>query len=148
MDMGDLPAWVALGLSAAALAVSYAYGKRSADAADESAAAAVASLALQRAEAEERRRAAEPKVDLVLEHIQGTRYRVRNRGAATAPVVQFLDQGRPYLFDWPRDGVTIAADDSHPLTMAGAGSQRMPVRLLVTWEGQDEPVPLQIPPRR
>ncbi|MFT2014621.1 hypothetical protein ACMA1D_02050 [Streptomyces sp. 796.1] len=82
-----------------------------------------------------------------MEHVRGSNFRVLNRGAATAAGVVFLDEGRPALFGWPDEPVTLAGGSSHLLSMQGAGGKRMPVQLLVTWEGQEEPVPLQVPPR-
>ncbi|QLH20718.1 hypothetical protein [Streptomyces sp. Rer75] len=162
MDMGDVPAWVALFFSVVGVAVSYVLGKRSADAAkdsareaqrssdaaERSAVAAEDSLALQREEAEERRRAAAPKVRLVVEHVKGDRYRVRNAGDAVAQNVRFLGRDLPYAFTWPSSGVTIPPDDSHGLRMPGASGKPIPVKLLAQWDGQPKAVPLSVPPRR
>lgn len=105
----------AMALAGVALVVSIKArgdGKRSADASERSADASVrsaeateATLAEQVSDREERRRAAEaasrPVVDLRIIRVDEYRYRLQNRGEATARHIAFDTQGRPPLFQVP-----------------------------------------------
>lgn len=124
-------------------------GRRSADSAATSAQAAVDSLALQRELAEEQRAAAAPYVRLVIDHVSGIRYCLRNAGTGAAGDVHIINCGDwPYRFDWQHDGVTLAKDESRDLRMAGASGKPIPSQLWVTWDGQDELVPVPVPVAR
>ncbi|MFG2826077.1 hypothetical protein ACGFWI_01120 [Streptomyces sp. NPDC048434] len=145
MDWGDAPAWVAVVGSGFAIRIAWqARGdsRRSAD-------AAVDSLALQRELAEEQRAAAAPYVRLVIDHISGSRYRLRNAGTGVAEDVHIINCGDwPYRFDWHHDGVALTAEESRELRMSGASGMPVPAQLWVTWDGQDERVPVPIPAAR
>lgn len=152
MNWGDVAAWVAILASAVAIVISVKArgdGKRSADSAAESVQVARDSLALQQELAEEQRAAAAPYVRLVIDHVRGTRYQLRNAGTAMAEDVHIIDQGDwPYLFDWQHDGVMLAKEEGRELRMSGASGKPIPPQLWVTWDGQDELVPVPVPAAR
>lgn len=126
---------MACALSAGAFIVSLKArgdGKESARAAVRSADAAEAALAEQRLAAEERRaadaEAARPQPELVVEYSRGSMYRLCNHG--TGPAL----------------GVTVLEQDLPPV-MTGTLGGPVPPQIYVTWDGQDSPVPLRVPPR-
>lgn len=158
MDWGDVPAWVAISASGGAIWISLKArgdGKRSADASERSADSAAESvrvardsLALQQELADEGRAARVPAVRLVVEHVRGSRYRLRNAGDAVAEDVHILSPGdRPYVFEWTHDGTMLAPDESRELRMAAGSGRPIPHQLSVMWGGQ-EPVPVAVPPTR
>lgn len=88
-------------------------------------------------------------MQLVLDHVSGGRYRLRNAGTGVAEDVHIINCGDwPYRFDWQHDGVTLAKDESRDLRMAGASGKPIPSQLWVTWDGQDELVPVPVPVAR
>ncbi|MFE0628231.1 hypothetical protein ACFW3D_14825 [Streptomyces sp. NPDC058864] len=121
---------------------------RAADAAERSAAADEAALAEQRRLAEEQRAAAEeaarPRVDLVLEHVNRKRFRVRNCGTAVAEGV-VLEQVRN-LVGYGGEPATLDAGQSFSFLLTSAMGMPMPDSLQVRWTGQEEPVSLPVPP--
>ncbi|MFF4285989.1 hypothetical protein ACFY0R_11775 [Streptomyces sp. NPDC001633] len=149
MDWGDVPAWVAIAASIGAIVVSVQArgdGKQAANSAAESVQVARESLALQQELAEEQRAAAAPYVRLVIDHVSGSRYRLRNAGTMVAQDVHIINCGDwPYLFNWQHDGVVLAAEESRELRMSGASGKPIPSQLWVTWDGQDELVPVPVP---
>ncbi|HZF92052.1 hypothetical protein [Streptomyces sp.] len=150
MDFGDIPAWLALAFSAGALWVSIktsSDGKKSADASARSAAAAEAALALQRQEAEERRaaeeEAARPRVDLRVEWVRKSKYRIVNHGDAVASNITCLNvPGISRALDEP---FTLERHGAHEFIMSGSMQEPMPAFLRVVWDGQEEPVNLLMP---
>ncbi|MFG3018829.1 hypothetical protein ACGFZQ_09795 [Streptomyces sp. NPDC048254] len=173
MEMGDLSGWAALTVSVISVAISYQLGvrsakaseqsaeasrtsareaRRSSDAAERSATAAEGSLALQRQEAEERQRAAEPQVELRVERVGGgSRLRLRNVGGAVAMRVTIHDapgistQDREFNFRTGVSNVELAPGEAREFLVYRTGSARMPTHLWVTWQGQDERVALAVP---
>ncbi|MEU9631568.1 hypothetical protein AB0D89_32900 [Streptomyces luteogriseus] len=137
MEWGDAPGWGALLFSAAALWVSLKAqkdGKRAADVAE-------ATLARQIAAEEE---AARPRVDLRLEHEVKDAYRLRNDGAAPARNVVFKDQELPYIFGLKgNEEVSLEQGEAVAFLMAGS----IPPQLFAQWDGQEEWVPVRVPPK-
>ncbi|NYV74218.1 hypothetical protein HW445_07835 [Streptomyces sp. UH6] len=122
-------------------------GKRSADAADRSATAAEQTLADQRREAAERRaaeeEAARPKAQLFISFVGGHRYRIRNRGDATA--VDVTNTNPCGAVDaWP-ENLNLRPGEAHDFMIAGDMENLAPAQIAVTWEGQAEPVILPVP---
>ncbi|TPQ18640.1 hypothetical protein [Streptomyces sporangiiformans] len=173
MEIGDLPGWAALAVSIVSVIISYRLGvrsaraseqsaqasqvsareaRRSSDAAERSASAAEGSLALQRQEAEERQRAAEPQVELRVERTGGgSRLRLRNVGGAVATRVTIHDapgistQDRAFNFRAGISNVELAPGEAREFLIYRTGSPRMPTHLWVTWQGQEERVALAVP---
>ncbi|MFJ2477099.1 hypothetical protein ACIOWI_29695 [Streptomyces sp. NPDC087659] len=165
MDMGDAPGWVALAFAAAALYVSWKArrdGRRSADASERSAKAAEdsvaesrrsadaaeAALADQRHEAERRRlaeeEAARPRAHLVLGHVTKDLFRLQNDGTGAALGIRFDDTDLPYVFKLRGTGdVSLNAGEAIDFLMAGD----LPPQVFARWDGQDEWVPLRVPPK-
>ncbi|MFF5448758.1 hypothetical protein [Streptomyces sp. NPDC012888] len=164
--MGEAPGWVGAVLGLAALLVSLRslrYGRRSADAArdavvearrsgvaaERSAAAAEGALADRRNEVAERRAAEEearrPRARLRIEHRTKAVWELVNHGDADAGNVRCLDASGARE-EWP-EGLTIPAGHAHQFMMVGCMSAPVPSVLRVVWDGQEEPVPLRVPPR-
>ncbi len=167
MNWGDAPAWAAITVSLAAIVVSLKArgdGRRSADAAEQSvqesrrsgdaaersAAAAEEALADQRREAAERRAVEEevnrPRAKLAIEHATKARWQLINRGTATAEDVRCLEEVPAMVRPWP-DGLSLAPGELHDFMMAGSMQRAIPSVIRFLWDGQDEPVPLRVPPR-
>ncbi|MFD8075841.1 hypothetical protein ACFV3E_24690 [Streptomyces sp. NPDC059718] len=140
MDWGDIPAWAAFVLAAVATVISVkarSDGKRAADAAE-------GALALQRAEAEERREAARPRAEFTLERRSVNAFTLRNVGSATAEGVSVLADGLPPIVrEVPRQ-VSLQPGVGHDFTMAGSSDGRVPTHIRVVWDGQEEPVALPV----
>ncbi|MFI6280494.1 hypothetical protein [Streptomyces sp. NPDC050988] len=175
MEIGDVPGWAALVVSIVSVAISYRLGvrsahaseksadasrvsareaRRSSDAAERSASAAEGSLVLQRQEAEERQRAAEPRVELRVEHAGGTsRLRLRNVGGAVARGVKIHDtpgvstQDREFNFRTGVSNVELVPGAARVFLIYRIGATRMPTHLWVTWEGQEERIAIAVPAR-
>lgn len=144
MEWGDVAAWAALALSGGALWVSIKArgdGRRSAD-------IAAAALALQREEATDRREAeqeaARPRVDLRIQHARGTRYRVTNHGTATAADVRCAEP--PENSRGLEGAFSLEPGGGYDFNVLAADGVPVPTSLMVTWDGQDEPVRLPMPP--
>ncbi|KJY18390.1 hypothetical protein VR43_25205 [Streptomyces sp. NRRL S-104] len=124
--------------------------RRSADGAVRSAAAAEDALMLQREEASARRAAEEearrPRVELVLLFHQGSTWHLVNQGSAPARNVRLLTT---FEFRPPEMAPNLILDPGavQPLRMQSALGASMPTVLEFTWEGQDEPVRLRVPPK-
>ncbi|MFG2933666.1 hypothetical protein [Streptomyces achromogenes] len=154
MELGDIPARVACAFSAAALVISMKArgdGRKSAEAAVRSADAAEAALTEQRREAEERRQAeieaARPRPDLVVEHTGEHRYRLCNYGTGPASKVTVLEQDLPpFVRELPVD-IDLAPGEAHEFFMRATMGGPVPPQIYVTWDGQESPVPLRVPPR-
>ncbi|MER5831229.1 hypothetical protein ABT116_10410 [Streptomyces sp. NPDC002130] len=154
MDWGDTPAWVACALSAGAFIVSLKArgdGKESARAAVRSANAAEAALAEQRLAAEEQRaadaEAARPQPELVVEYSRGSMYRLCNYGTGPALKVTVLEQDLPPVVRNRPIDRDLQPDEAHEFIMTGTLGGPVPPQVYVTWDGQDSPVPLRVPPR-
>ncbi|WP_237295670.1 hypothetical protein [Streptomyces violaceoruber] len=166
-EWGDAPAWAAFGLAAIALVFSIKAqkdGRRSADAAvasvkearlsrvasEKSAAVAAETLADQRREAAERRAEEEeanrPRAVLTIEHSRKAVWQLINSGTAAAENVRCEERPEAMVRGWP-DGLSIPAGEVHEFMMAGSMQASIPPVLRVTWDGQEEPVPLRVPPR-
>lgn len=162
MELGDIPAWVACAFAAAAFVVSLKArgdGKRSAnasqtsaDASVRSAAAAEEALALQRQEVEQRRaaeeEAARPRPDLKVEFVRDRQYALQNQGTGPASKVTVLDRGLPPMVNNIPVDVDLEPGESHLFLMVGTMGGPVPPQIYVTWDGQEDPVPLPVPPRR
>jgi hypothetical protein len=150
VNWGDVPAWVALVLAASAGVVAVLArrdSKVSAAASVRSAAAAEESLALQRAEAEERHQAAQPRPEFRLERQGSNAYILRNVGTGPARNVQILDEGLPAMrrrLPVP-DGTTLAREAGYSFVIAGAMGSRFPTHVMVTCDELAEPVAVSIP---
>lgn len=172
MDMGDAPGWVGAGLGLAAFIVSLRSVKhskraadaaegsataaeqsvvetrRSSDAAERSATAAEETLADQRREAADRRRQEEeanrPRAEFRIEHRSKAVWELVNYGTARAENVRCLD-ALGARDEWP--ALSVAAGDVYRFMMVGSMGAPVPSVLRVVGDGQDEPVPLRVPPR-
>ncbi|MGX1116375.1 hypothetical protein RKD37_001738 [Streptomyces ambofaciens] len=154
MELGDIPAWIACVLAAGAFIVSWKArgdGKKSATASERSAKAAEDALALQRSEAEERRQAeaeaARPRPDLRVEYVRGQTYRLCNYGTGPAAKITVLERDLPPRVDDRPVDLDLEAGAAHEFMMVASMGGPVPPQLWVTWEGQDTPVPLRVPPR-
>lgn len=150
MNWGDAPGWAACLIAAGALWVSWRArrdGRASVAAAERSAAAAEHTLEDQRREAQERRsaaaEAAQPRVELRIEYMGRHNYRLRNCGDATA--ADIVDTtGAGAVDDWPAS-LSLQPGEAHRFGILGDSDNREPSQLLVTWDGQEEPVYLPVP---
>jgi hypothetical protein len=104
-------------------------------------------LALQRAEAEERRLAAQPRVQLVLEHRSGSNWILRNAGGLPASGITARRDNLPYIAENVPANASLAPGEGMTITLMSSGGSRVPAHLWITWDGQDEPVAVAIPPR-
>lgn len=171
-EWGEVPAWAAFVLAAIALWISIRAqrdGRRSANAAEKSATAAEASveearlsrmaaersatvaeetLTDQRREAAARQAAEEeanrPRPDFRIERSGRQAFRLRNAGTGPATGITVSDRGRPYVMDRIA-GLTLQPGDAEPFRMLGAAGQPIPGTLYLTWDGQDEEVPVAVP---
>lgn len=176
MDWGDAAGWAAFAISGGALIISVRAqrdGRRSANAAEKSVTAAEASveearlsrlasersatvaeetLADQRREAAERRATEEeanrPRVVLHIEHSRKAVWQLINSGTATARHIRLEERPRALARGWDEgEDVTLAPGEVKEFMMSGSMQSPMPPVLRLMWEGQDEPVPLRVPPR-
>ncbi|MGW8624277.1 hypothetical protein C0R01_11175 [Streptomyces albidoflavus] len=155
MELGDVPAWLALALSAAAIAISVKAqrdGRRSADASERSAKAAEETLADQRRQEADRRAAEEaaavPRALLRVTHVSRDLFRLHNDGTGAAHNVTFVEEDLPAVFRLKGAGdVSLQAGEAVDFLMAGAWGKPIPPQLFAKWEGQVEPLPIQVPPR-
>ncbi|MFJ2017153.1 hypothetical protein [Streptomyces nodosus] len=149
VDWGVAPAWAALAVSVGALWVSLKVrgdGKRSADAAERSALAAEHTLARQ-VQAEEE--ATRPRVVLHLEHVDKDAYRLCNEGTASARNIVFQDEELPAVFRLRGTGeVSLNQGEAIEFLMAGSMGLPIPPQLFARWDGQNEWVPVRVPPKR
>ncbi|MEV4033414.1 hypothetical protein [Streptomyces umbrinus] len=150
MNWGDAPGWAACLIAAGALWVSWQArrdGRASVAAAERSAAAAEHTLEDQRREAQERRsaaaEAARPRAELRIEYMGKSNYRLRNCGDATA--ADIVDTtGAGAVDGWPVP-LALRPGEAHAFMICGDFETREPSQLLVTWDGQEEPVCLPVP---
>lgn len=152
-----MPGWLTLPLTVVGLCVAYWMSKRSANAAEESVVqarrssdAVEAALALQREEAEERRQAAQPSVNLVLTRASGPNTLVlMNEGDASAVNVRLEPPDpMPLRLTFPDGGVTLAPGQEQRFMMNSSLQRPMPQTLRFTWDDQEEPVTLSVPSKR
>jgi hypothetical protein len=138
MGWGDALAALALLVSAGALWVSAKAqkdGKRAADVAE-------ATLARQIAADEE---AARPRVVLRLEHEEKDAYKLCNDGNAPALNIVFDEEELPYVFTLRGTGeVSLQPGEAVGFLMAGG----VPPQLFARWDGQEDLVPVRVPPKR
>ncbi|MER7816952.1 hypothetical protein [Streptomyces sp. NPDC096153] len=124
--------------------------RRSSDAAERSAAVAEETLADQRREAAERRAAEaetnRPRAVLKIEHANKAKWHLMNHGTAAAENIVCVDEVDALIGDWPT-GLSLPPGEIHDFMMAGSMQASIPSVLRVKWDGQDEPVPLRVPPR-
>ncbi|WP_206508035.1 hypothetical protein [Streptomyces chrestomyceticus] len=153
MDWGDVAGWAAFGVSVGAFVISLKArgdGKRSADAAERSAAIAEEALAHQRQQDADRlaaeREASRPRVELRVEHATKAKWQIINVGTATARGVRLTEEVPALHHPWPSD-LTLAPGELHDFLMAGSMQVPIPSVIYVAWEGQEDPVPLRVPPR-
>ncbi|MCF1510117.1 hypothetical protein [Streptomyces glomeratus] len=166
MNWGDVPAWGALvvavvaavfsGLalkhsrqSAEAAEQSAIASDRSAAAAERSAAADEAALTEMRREAQERRNAeaeaTRPKPDLRVTRTGGVQYVLRNVGTGAAINVTVVRAGKPGQCRSLPDGATLQPGEGHEFQILTAMGMPVPTTIYVTWDGQDDPVALEVP---
>ncbi|MER5677382.1 hypothetical protein ABT081_10635 [Streptomyces sp. NPDC002238] len=169
MDLGDAAGWAAFAISGGALFVAVKAqrdGRRSANAAEasveearlsrvaseRSATVAEETLADQRREAAERRAAEEeanrPRAALSIEHSRKAVWQLINSGTATARNIRLEERPSALVRGWEEgDDVTLDPGEVHEFMMSGSMQSPMPPVLRLVWEGQDDPVPLRVPPR-
>ncbi|MFJ6862453.1 hypothetical protein [Streptomyces werraensis] len=153
MNWGDAPAWAAFVVSVGALGVSIkarSDGKRSADAAEKSAAVAEDALTHQRQMDAERRAAEDeanrPRAMLSCEHAHKAKWQLINHGTAIATNVRVTEAVGAMHRPWP-ENLTLAPGEVYDFLMAGSMQEPLPSVIRVVWDGQEDPVPLRVPPR-
>lgn len=153
MNWGDAPAWAAFAVSLGAIGISLkarSDGKRSADAAEKTAAVAEETLAHQRTVDAAQRAAEEeanrPRVVLAFEHANKAKWQLVNYGTAIATNVRITEAVAAMHGAWP-ENLTLAPGEVRDFLMAGSMEARIPSLIRVVWDGQEEPVPLRVPPR-
>ncbi|WP_097922082.1 hypothetical protein [Streptomyces sp. wa1063] len=158
MELGDAAGWAAFAISAGALVVSYRAqrdGRKSAKearlsriASERSATVAEQQLIDQRREAAERRAAEEeasrPRPAFAIERRNRSMFYLRNTGTGPATGVAISRRGEPCVMDRIAD-VDLAPAEAVEFTMTGSAAQPIPGTLYVTWDGQDEEVPVAVP---
>ncbi|MGW4691972.1 hypothetical protein ACWEO1_06290 [Kitasatospora cineracea] len=152
INWADPPAWGALGVSLIALGVSWRgqhraneAASRSADAADRSAVAAEQALALQQQEAADAAAAAAPRVELVIEHVGGNVYRLRNAGRLAARGITTDLTNLAEFADELPTGVDLGPNAGFRMTLAGGMTRQVPDELPLKWDGQAEYVAIPMP---
>ncbi|MFD8687820.1 hypothetical protein [Streptomyces sp. NPDC059651] len=157
-ERGDLPAWGAFLLGAAALwisikaqrdgAKSVEEAKLSRLASERSAAAAEATLGDQRREAAERRAAEaeanRPRPSFAIERATRNSYYLRNTGTGRATGLTLSAREEPYIFTGVTDG-DLAPNEAVQFQMLGAAGRPVPGTLYVTWDGQSEETSVAVP---
>ncbi|MFC8238940.1 hypothetical protein [Streptomyces sp. NPDC057284] len=174
MDWGDAPAWAAFALSGGALWISIkargdgkrsadaaeasveearesrAEARRSGDAAERSAIAAEETLADQRREADDRRSAEaeanRPRPELSIEHSRKAVWQLINSGTAAARQIRCTELPTA-MARGLEGGITLEPGEVSEFMMAASMGSPIPPVLRFVWEGQDQPVPLRVPPR-
>jgi hypothetical protein len=101
-------------------------------------------LALQSQEVDERRLAATPKVELLVEYISGETWVLRNVGGRTAEGVTVDTTGMESVLSHTPSGTTLTPGAGHQFMIATSLAQRDPTHILVTWAGQEDPVSLPV----
>lgn len=136
--------------SADAAETSVAEARRSGNAAERSAVAAEETLADQRREAAERRAAEEeanrPRPVLTIEHYMNAVWHLVNSGTASAENIRIEESPRAVRAGWETP-VSLPPNEVHEFMMSGSLGFPMPAVLRLVWDGQEEPVPLRVPPR-
>ncbi|MFD4245091.1 hypothetical protein ACFWP3_26410 [Streptomyces sp. NPDC058525] len=136
--------------AADAAEASLAEARKSADGAVRSASAAEEALALQRDEAASRRAAEEdvrrPRVALAIVFHQGHTWHLINEGTAPARNLRLLTAFDFQAPDVPPN-LILDPGDVQPLRMLAGLVGSLPTVLEFTWEGQDQPVRLRVPPK-
>ncbi|MFF8360303.1 hypothetical protein ACF063_43370 [Streptomyces chartreusis] len=97
------------------------------------------------------RRAAEeeanrPRVVLGFEHANKARWQLVNNGTATAMNVRITETFGAMHGTWP-EGLSLAPGEVYDFMMSGSMQEAVPSVIRVVWDGQEEPVPLRVPPR-
>ncbi|WP_406384531.1 hypothetical protein [Streptomyces sp. NBC_01618] len=165
MDWGDAAGWAAFAISGGALWVSFRAqrdGRRSANAAEESvrearrsgdaavrsAVAAELTLADQQRAAEVQRvaEANRPRPVLSIEHSRKAVWQLINSGTAAAEHIRCDELPEAVVRGW-EDDLSLPPGEVHEFMMAGSMGSPIPAVLRLVWDGQDEPVPLRVPPR-
>ncbi|MGW4850177.1 hypothetical protein ACWEPZ_02950 [Streptomyces sp. NPDC004288] len=165
IDFGDAPAWAAVVLAGGAFVISLlarrdskksagaaveavTEARRASDAGVRSAVAAEESLALQRQEAAERQaaeaEAARPRVSLALYWHGGQVFHLVNEGTAAAENLLLVTESEDIVPMAPLTRLD-AGEVARFMIMTGLGSEA-PGSLEFTWDGQDRPVRLRVPP--
>lgn len=124
--------------------------RRSGDAAERSARVAEETLADQRREAAERRAAEEeasrPRAELRIRHQTKAKWILVNEGTGPANNIVLVDEVPALVGTWS-EGASLPPRDALEFMMAGAMGAPLPSVIRVKWDGQEEPVPLLVPPR-
>jgi hypothetical protein len=145
MELAETLGWVGAvaGVAGAMIAVFAAYdARKSRRAAEKSAAAEERGVALLEAEAAERRAAAAPRVEWVVERTVAHELVLRNVGKLAAEDV-FAEADCPApLTRYMPEGVTIPPNSGHRMVIVSRVHE-----LTVRWSGQDEPVSVPVPPK-
>lgn len=107
-------------------------------------------LADQRREAAERRAAEEeanrPRALLRIEHANKAKWQLVNHGTGPAQNVECVDDVEAMHRNWP-SGLSLLPGEVYDFMMAGSMQAPIPSVIRVRWEGQNDPVPLRVPPR-
>lgn len=84
------------------------------------------------------------KPDFVIEKGKGQTFNLRNRGASAKNVVVHTDHPEGLTRSLPK-GQDIPRNAGVVFLMAGSMQARLPLSVGVTWDGQDEPVQVELP---
>lgn len=166
LDYGDVAAWVAIVVSIGAWVVAWRGLKwqrraalatekateaaiRSANAAEKSAALSERAAELQEVQVSEIRRAPRKKpgdIAWKIEYDHGARYRLRNVGTRTATGVTADPEPFGGLARYLPEDAAVRAGESLEFLLIPVGQMTTPGELWLTWDGQEEPVAVPIPP--
>lgn len=151
IDLGDAPAWAALLVSTGSLLIALRatrHAKDSAAASQDSALSARRSADAAERQAEAAEAALPPPPPHVawrVEWVGGQRYRLRNTGVGVATGVQ-IDTGKALeLIGFEGSLERIPPNGSVSFLITESAEISAPDELLVTWDGQDEPVVVPVP---
>ncbi|MEV5765324.1 hypothetical protein AB0L34_12235 [Micromonospora sp. NPDC052213] len=150
LDLGDVPAWAALLISAGAVYVATRANRHARDSA--AASKDSAGSARRSADAAERQAVAAeaaippppPQVVWQVERVNNKRYLLRNVGVGTATGVQIdVRQAHP-LVGLNLGNGTVGPNESVSFLITGSMGRPSPTELWVSWDGQDEPVAVPV----
>ncbi|OPG13634.1 hypothetical protein [Microbispora sp. GKU 823] len=167
LAFGDVVAWAALVVSLGAFVVAWRGLKwqrraaiatekateaaiRSANAAEKSAALSEQAAEVPEVEVSEIRNAPRKKpagdITWKIEHVQEAQYRLRNTGTRTATGVTADPEPFGGLARYLPENAAVRAGESLEFLLIQAWQVESPGEMWLTWDGQDEPVAVPIPP--
>ncbi|WCN06035.1 hypothetical protein M6G08_30330 [Streptomyces sp. M92] len=82
-----------------------------------------------------------------MQHVRGQLYRLCNNGTGPAPKLTVLDRDLPPVVRNIPQEEDLPAGEAHEFLMAGTMGGPVPPQIYVTWDGQETPVPLRVPPK-